>query len=65
MLTSANYSKNRCMLYFTLMLNGKWKELLMYPCLITTDKIIFPYKVNIPPKLYLAEHRKLDLHLVT
>lgn len=53
------------MLYFTLMLNEKWKELLMYPCLTTTDKIIFHYKVNISLKLYLAEHRKLDLHLVT
>lgn len=53
------------MLYFTLMLNEKWKELSMYPCLTTTDKIIFPYKLNISLKLYLAEHRKLDLHLVT
>lgn len=65
MLTTAYYSKIQCMLYFTVMLNDKWKELLMYLSLSTTDKIIFPYKVNIPLRHYLEEHRKLDLYLVT
>lgn len=65
MLTTAYQSKNRCMLYYlTLTFNDKWKELLMHLSLTTTDKIIFPYKVNTPLRLYL-EHRKLDLHLVT
>lgn len=64
MLTPAYYSKTQWMLYFTLMLNDKWKELLMYLSLSVTDKIIFPYKVNTPLRLYLEEHRKLGLYLV-